>query len=80
MIDAKKAKLIYDKENESRGDEAVRVQDAGDFFVIIPKIKSCLGIVIVSKEGKISRVNHPSKELMTKIFNAKTIYEVGIRK
>lgn len=44
MITAKDAKKIYDDENKSRGDEAVSVKDAGDFFVITPKLKSCLGI------------------------------------
>lgn len=74
MIDAKEAKKIYDNENKSRGDEAKSVQDAGDFFVIIPKLKSCLGVAIISKDGKMSRINHPNEEMMTKIFNAKTIF------
>lgn len=74
MITAKDAKKIYDDENKSRGDEAVSVKDAGDFFVITPKLKSCLGVAIISKDGKMSRINHPSQEMMKKIFSAKIIF------
>lgn len=74
MISAKDAKKLYDDMNSDRNDVAIHVKDAGDFYVIVPKIKSSLGVTIVSKEGQLTRMNRPDDATLKNIFSAKTIF------
>lgn len=72
MITPKQAKEIYDKENEWRNDEAAHVKDAGDFYVIEPKRKACLGICMITKDGVMT--GDLSKDgTLEKIMKAKVV-------